>query len=100
MTLTAEAFLRRFLLHTLPRGFVRIRFFGLMTHRRRAALLPLCRQLLGANSQTGSQEDTQADKPPAWTCPLCGGPMVVVETLTAQQIFSQAVRQKAIVDTS
>src|ERR1700693_4767332 len=53
MTISAYEFLRRFLLHTLPRGFVRIRFFGFMTHRRRTALLPLCRQLLGANSQTG-----------------------------------------------
>jgi hypothetical protein len=101
MTLTAEEFLRRFLLHTLPRGFVRIRFFGFLTHRRRTALLPLCRQLLGANPRTGSQpETTQADKPPAWTCPLCGGPMVLIERLTAQQLLSEAVRQKAIVDTS
>jgi len=101
MTLTAEEFLRRFLLHTLPRGFVRIRFFGFMTHRRRTALLPLCRQLLGANSQTGlPSETTPAGKPPAWTCPLCGGPMVVIERLTAQQILSEIVRQKAIVDTS
>jgi hypothetical protein len=43
MTLTAEEFLRRFLLHVLPRGFVRIRFFGLLANRRRATLLPLCR---------------------------------------------------------
>ncbi len=46
MTLSSEEFLRRFLLHTLPRGFVRIRFFGFLAHRRRAELLPLCRRLL------------------------------------------------------
>jgi hypothetical protein len=39
MTLTAEEFLRRFLLHTLPRSFVRIRFFGFLANRQRTALL-------------------------------------------------------------
>ena len=46
MTLSADEFLRRFLLHVLPRGFVRIRHFGLLANRRRAELLPLCRRLL------------------------------------------------------
>ena len=46
MTLSAQEFLRRFLLHVLPRGFVRIRFYGFLAHRRRAKLLPLCQQLL------------------------------------------------------
>lgn len=49
MTVTAEEFLRRFLLHTLPRGFVRIRFFGFLANRRRAASLLLCHQLLETN---------------------------------------------------
>jgi hypothetical protein len=40
--------LRRFLLHLLPKGFVRIRNFGFLANRRRATLLPLCFQLLGA----------------------------------------------------
>jgi predicted Zn-ribbon and HTH transcriptional regulator len=48
MTVTAEEFLRRFLLHTLPRGFVRIRFCGFLANRRRRELLPLCRRLLNA----------------------------------------------------
>ena len=46
MTISADEFLRRFLLHVLPRGFVRIRFFGFLANRCRANLLPLCRQLL------------------------------------------------------
>ena len=46
MTLTACEFLRRFLLHVLPRGFVRIRHFGLMANRQRKALLQRCRELL------------------------------------------------------
>ena len=44
MTVTAHEFLRRFLLHTLPRGFVRIRFCGFLANRRRRELLPLCRR--------------------------------------------------------
>ena len=58
MTVTAEEFLRRFLLHTLPRGFVRIRFFGFLANRRRGALLPLCRQLLEAHSAAYLQPRT------------------------------------------
>src|SRR3954462_13105462 len=46
MTVTANEFLRRFLLHVLPHGFVRIRFFGFLSNRRRKSLLPLCQQLL------------------------------------------------------
>jgi Putative transposase len=46
MKLPVDEFLRRFLLHLLPRGFVRIRHFGFLANRRRASLLPLCFQLL------------------------------------------------------
>jgi Putative transposase/Transposase zinc-binding domain len=49
MTLTAEEFMRRFLLHTLPRGFQRLRHFGLLSNRARAAKLAHCRQLLGVS---------------------------------------------------
>jgi len=48
MTLALDEFLRRFLLHTLPKGFVRIRHFGFLANRRRATLLPLCYRLLDA----------------------------------------------------
>ena len=51
MTLSAEEFIRRFLLHVLPRGFQRIRQFGLLANRRRDELAR-CRQLLGASEQT------------------------------------------------
>ena len=47
MTLAVDEFLRRFLLHLLPPGFVRIRNFGFLANRNRATLLPLCLQLLG-----------------------------------------------------
>jgi Putative transposase len=48
MTLPVDEFLRRFLLHLLPRGFVRIRNFGFLANRQRAQLLPLCFSLLQA----------------------------------------------------
>jgi hypothetical protein len=51
MTLPAEEFMRRFLLHVLPRGFQRIRQFGLLANRRRAAQLERCRLLLGITAQ-------------------------------------------------
>jgi hypothetical protein len=46
MTLHVNEFLRRFLLHVLPRGFVRIRHFGFLATRNRSKLLPICRRLL------------------------------------------------------
>lgn len=83
MSLPVEEFLRRFLLHVLPPGFVRIRHFGLFAHRRRGRLLPLCRQLL-ATAPLPDPPSSQATRP-AWTCPLCGGPMAVIERLTPGQ---------------
>jgi hypothetical protein len=102
MTLSADEFLRRFLLHVLPRGFVRIRFFGLLANRRRAALLPLCRMLIEGNphSDTTPLPPLQNTKSSGSTCPLCGGPMVVIERLTAVQLLSELERQVAIADTS
>jgi hypothetical protein len=47
MTLEADEFIRRFLLHVLPDGFQRIRHYGFLGHRYRQAKLALCRQLLG-----------------------------------------------------
>jgi Putative transposase/Transposase zinc-binding domain len=81
-------FLRRFLLHVLPKGFVRIRHFGFLANRRRATLLPLCLQLLGAvpPSQTEPETSPAQEPSPLWLCPKCGGRMVVIERLTAAQI--------------
>ena len=60
MTLTADEFLRRFLLYAMPRGFVRIRHYGFLSTRRRQALMPLCRQLLAQSSQP--RAPTQVEK--------------------------------------
>jgi hypothetical protein len=102
MTLTAEEFLRRFLLHALPRSFVRIRCFGFMANRRRADLLPLCENLIEPNPPLcpSSPETIEAGKPPTWNCPLCGGSMGVIERLTPQQLLWESHRQKDLVDTS
>jgi hypothetical protein len=90
LTLHVDEFLRRFLLHVLPRGFVRIRHFGFLASRRRGALVPLCKQLLPVSSPAtmpaSTHSDTRSNPAPLWTCPRCGGTMVVVERLTAVQI--------------
>jgi len=98
MTLTVEEFLRRFLLHLLPRGFVRIRHFGFLANRRRAALLPICFALLRTATEShATPTASDADPTPAlWTCPSCGGPMVVVERLTAAQIRMRAPPLKPV----
>ena len=88
MSLAVEEFLRRFLLHVLPRGFVRIRHFGFFAHRRRATLLPLCRQLLAAvdhSTPAGGSASISTAATPLWLCPRCGGPMVLIERLTPTQ---------------
>jgi hypothetical protein len=101
MTVSAEEFLRRFMLHVLPRRFVRIRFSGFLANRRRKELLPLCKQLLQGSAQPTCKtpENTEASPSASWHCPRCGGPMVLIGKLTAQQII-QSVGRKALVDTS
>ncbi|HZS95339.1 MAG TPA: transposase [Terriglobales bacterium] len=87
MTLALDEFLRRFLLHLLPKSFVRIRHFGLLASRRRAQLLPLCFAALdSASAQTEIATSTAQDINPNWVCPKCGGSMVIIERLTAAQI--------------
>jgi hypothetical protein len=85
MTLSLDEFLRRFLLHLLPKGFVRIRNFGFLANRRRATLLPLCFQLLGAPPDARADQDVSSSND-LWRCTNCGGPMVVVERFTAAEI--------------
>ncbi|PYX68319.1 MAG: IS91 family transposase [Acidobacteria bacterium] len=89
MTLPVEEFLRRFLLHLLPRGFVRIRNFGFLANRQRAMLLPLCFRLLqGAAEISTSTALPAADHSHSlWNCPVCGGTMHVIERLSAAQLL-------------
>jgi len=95
MALDVEEFLRRFLLHLLPRGFVRIRNFGFLANRQRALLLPLCFQLLqGSEDITASPASPPAHQPQSlWTCPVCGGTMHVIERLTPAQLLLRSPPQ-------
>ena len=86
MTVSLDEFLRRFLLHLLPKGFVRIRHFGFLANRRRSTLLPLCFAALGTVPVPMEPETTARESQPLWRCPKCGGPMAVIERLTAAQI--------------
>jgi hypothetical protein len=84
MTLSASEFLRRFLWHVLPRGFVRIRSFGFLTNHRRAQLLPLCQQLLQNDPQSHrSATAGSTAKPAVFRCPKCATAMIVGEKLSA-----------------
>ena len=85
MTLSAIEFLRRFLIHVLPRGFVRIRHFGFLANGHRARLLLLCRQHLAMAPLTRASEATAGDRA-AWSCPRCRGLMRVRRRLTAAEL--------------
>jgi hypothetical protein len=76
MTVSAHEFLRRFLLHVLPGGLVRIRHFGLFANRRRNTSLQRCRALLGM------AVCVHPPQPPSLRCPAWSGIMLVVERLT------------------
>jgi hypothetical protein len=82
MTLDADEFIRRFLLHTLPKGFHRIRHYGLFASAARRDNLARARELL-AVPQTMTQEAADSDAAPEpWRrCPCCGGAMIIVEIL-------------------
>ena len=100
LTLHVDEFLRRFLLHVLPRGFVRIRHFGFLASRRRGALVPLCQQVLSTGSPAtphpaSTHSDTQSQPAPLWTCPRCGGPMIVIERLSAVQISAVQIQLRS-----
>ena len=88
LSLSLDEFLCRFLLHILPKGFVRIRNFGFLANRKRATLLPRCFQLLGSEQQPQADQHASSseDDPDLWRCPKCGGPMKVIERLTAAEI--------------
>jgi hypothetical protein len=88
-TLTAAEFLRRFFLHVLPKGFVRIRHFGFLANRFRAQRLKLCRQLLAPESvPTPPVSVPHADRP-IGHCPRCGTIMLVIQTFPAEPLPSR-----------
>ena len=82
MTLTAHQFIRRFLIHVLPKGFHRIRHYGLLANTNRAESMAQARELLGAAPRIVEPEEPKApggDEPRVLPCPRCGGRMIVIE---------------------
>ena len=78
MTLAADEFIRRFLLHNLPRGFHRIRHYGLLAGATRKAHLEQARRLLAVAPP--AKPDTPVEPPDTRPpCPCCGGYMIIIE---------------------
>ena len=88
MTLTTDEFIRRFLLHVLPKGFHRIRHYGLLASGNRRTNVARARELLGAPQPEALNTPPEA-LPDLWRkCPCCGGHMVIIET------FENAMRAR------
>lgn len=92
MTLDTAEFIRRFLIHVLPRGQHRIRHYGFFGNGNRVANIAKIRGLLGAKASDRQHTDgtsaDDADKPPrvlALPCPCCGGQLIIVETIAPAQ---------------
>jgi len=91
MTLTADEFIRRFLLHVLPGGFHRLRHYGLIANANRKDNLLRARKLLQVNnSDVSAQEETtdkqqREEQSATYVCPDCGASMIVIETFARQQ---------------
>jgi Putative transposase/Transposase zinc-binding domain len=93
MTLEPAEFIRRFMLHVLPKGFHRIRHYGLLaSSRTKAATIARARELIKLATPPQPSRSTKPDEAPAGTeatdkpihpCPCCGGRMVIIETFDA-----------------
>jgi hypothetical protein len=84
MTLTTDEFIRRFLMHVLPAGFHRIRYYGLLASGKRADNIARARELLAlpvirVDAIKAANTNTDQPQTPEHRCPRCGGPMMVIE---------------------
>jgi hypothetical protein len=94
MRLATDEFIRRFLMHVLPAGFHRIRYYGLLASGKRAENVARARELLltlppviaidaikaiNPSSETRTENNSQEAQPQKHACPCCGGPMTIVE---------------------
>ena len=91
MTLGADEFMRRFLLHVLPGGFHRIRHYGLLANAGRKENIARVRELLHETAEAVGAK--RADAPaastrPIFVCPDCGAAMLIIETF----VRGQAIR--------
>jgi hypothetical protein len=85
MILPTGEFIRRFLIHVLPQGFHRIRYYGLLASQVRADNVARIRQMLAPplipiDAITAATTKPNEPKPPELPCPCCGGRMIVIET--------------------
>ena len=84
MTLAADEFIRRFLIHVLPRGFHRIRHYGWMANTHRVDKLVRARDLLAVENDDaprGASEVQETEPVSPWACPSCDAPMIVIGLL-------------------
>jgi hypothetical protein len=114
MTLHPHEFIRRFLMHVLPAGFHRIRYYGFLTSQTRAKNIARIRELLknpiipidaikAANAKPSTNAQPEEPKAPEHPCPCCGSRMSIIETfLRGQQPKNRPtpVRPKIRIDTS
>jgi Putative transposase len=101
LTLDVNEFLRRFLLHVLPKRFVRIRYFGLLAPRCRTDDLATCRAVLPvAPPPPVTAPPVSSTRTCSWPCPRCGAPMRIIERLTARQLFLAALLADIVYDSS
>jgi hypothetical protein len=108
MTLDAFEFIRRFLLHVVPRGLVRIRHYGLLANRQRQQKLARCRQLLGERAAPAAEavppaEAGERTQEPITVvcCPVCQqGRMVIVQKLARDEQACDRFRRVPICNTS
>jgi hypothetical protein len=95
MTLDTDEFIRRFLMHVLPAGFHRIRYYGPLASGKRAENVARARELLltpspvipidaikaiNPNPEMQTETNSQEAQPPRHTCPCCGGQMTIIES--------------------
>ncbi|NMG77659.1 IS91 family transposase [Aromatoleum diolicum] len=85
MTLAADEFMRRFLLHVLPTGFHRIRHYGLLANAGRQQSLATARALLDVPRPEPVDNESAVTPPPTFVCRCCGGAMLVVEIMMRRQ---------------
>jgi len=100
LTLDVDEFLRRFLRHVLPKRFVRIRYVGLLAPRCRTDDLATCRTVLAVAPPPVTVPSVGSTRTRTWPCPRCGGPMRIVERLTARELFLEALLANIVYDSS
>ena len=96
MTLEATEFIRRFLLHILPSGFVRIRQFGFLANRARGKKLAICRALLRATppAKTAAIDQSRKVEDDRRRCPACKiGHLVLIRVVPVARLAAPALRQ-------